>query len=82
MEGGAGKGAGQQFWALTRGGGMWSSRQEALCAGGCVWFLSASEGLEWMSLEPKALSRIWVQTWEGRGRARVLKDTQHQGQGW
>lgn len=34
-----------------------------------------------MSLEPKALSRIWVQTWEGRGRAEGPKDTQHQGAG-
>lgn len=57
MEGGAGKGAGQQFWALTRGEGMWPSRQwEVLCAGGCVWFLSASEGLEWD--EPGAKSLV------------------------
>ena len=35
---------------------MWPSRQwEALCAGGCVWFLSVSEGLKWDELGAKSL---------------------------
>lgn len=48
--------------------------------GAVCGFCLHQEGLEWMSLEPKALSRIWVQT-EGRGRAEGPKDTQHQGAG-
>ena len=31
-----------------------------------------------MSREPKASSKVWVQMWEGRGRAEGPKDTQHQ----
>ena len=50
------EGAGQQFWALTQGGGVWPSRQWEVCAGCCVWFLSASEGLEWD--EPGAESLV------------------------